>query len=72
MVTFILTVMAFVIILAILFTTGVLSIDVFVNVMSTVAIFIPILYLIYIIQSCKTSREKARYVANLIPLFVCN
>lgn len=72
MTSFVLIVALVVAVLAVLFITGTLPIGIFVNVMSTVAIFIPILYLVYIIRSRKTTREEAGHVMNLIPLFVCN
>lgn len=72
MVKFIVAVIVVVVVLAALFMTGTLSISVFANFMSTAAIFIPVIYLIYIIKSQKTTKEEAKHVLNLIPLFVCN
>lgn len=57
---------------AVLFISGTLTIGVFSNVISTAAIFIPIVYFVIIITSPKTQKEEKTRVANLIPAFICN
>ena len=57
---------------AVLFISGILTIGVFSNVISTAAIFIPIIYFVIIITSPKTQKEEKTRVANLIPAFICN
>lgn len=57
---------------AVLFISGILTIGVFSNVISTAAIFIPIVYFVIIITSPKTQKEEKTRVANLIPAFICN
>lgn len=59
-------------IIGVLFATGVLSVKTFSNYVSTAAIFIPVVYFIYIFKSKKTSRAEARRLLGLIPLFLCN
>lgn len=59
-------------ILAVLFITEILTIKLFANFMSTATIFIPVVYLIYIIKSSKTTESESRHVLNLVPLYICN
>lgn len=70
MVKFVVAVVAAVVVMAVLFTTGILTINVFANFMSTAAIFIPVIYLIYIIKSPKTEKEESKHVLYLIPMYV--
>ncbi|AEB06225.1 amino acid/peptide transporter [Coriobacterium glomerans PW2] len=72
MVGIVVALVAAVAILALLFMGGSLSIKQFANTMSTAAIFIPIIYLIYIVNSRKTTRGEARRVLALLPLYACN
>lgn len=72
MTKFVIILVAAIAVLAVLFTTGILTISAFANFMSTATIFIPVVYLAYIIKSHKTTREEAGHVLNLIPLYVCN
>ncbi|HBA64520.1 MAG TPA: MFS transporter [Lachnospiraceae bacterium] len=72
MTKFIGAVIVVIVVLAALFMTGTLSVNKFANFMSTAAIFIPIIYLVYIIKSKKTTKEEAKHVMYLIPLFICN
>lgn len=65
-------VVVFVAAMAGLFAGSVITIKQFASTMSTAAIFIPIVYLAYIIKSKKTSPEESRRVMALIPLYVCN
>lgn len=65
-------VVIFVAVMAGLFLTATITIKQFASTMSTAAIFIPIVYLIYIIKSSKTKPEEAKHVIALIPLYVCN
>lgn len=65
-------VVAAIAVLAVLFATGVLTISVFSNTVSTIAIFIPIAYFILIVASPKTTKEEKHRVLFLIPAFVCN
>ena len=62
----------FVAALVALFTTGTITIKQFANTMSTAAIFIPLVYLGYIIKSKKTSKDEASRVVALLPLYACN
>lgn len=65
-------VVVFVAILAGLFMNSIITIRQFANAMSTAAIFIPIIYLIYIIKSKKTTPEESKRVQALVPLYICN
>ena len=51
---------------------GLVSIGSFATAVSTCAIFIPIIYLAYIMMSRKTTRPEARRLSAIIPLYVCN
>ena len=55
-----------------LLATGTVTISQFASTMSTAAIFIPVVYLVYIIKSKKTTREEASRIIGLIPMYVCN
>lgn len=72
MMKFAIIVVAAVVVMAVLFTTGILTINVFANFMSTAAIFIPVIYLVYIIKSPKTEKEESKHVLYLIPMYICN
>ncbi|WP_438759500.1 peptide MFS transporter [Enterococcus sp. AZ194] len=58
--------------LILLFVTGVLTPKSFSNIISTISIFIPLVYLVIIITSKKTSPEEAVKVRYFIFIFVCN
>ncbi|AEB06226.1 amino acid/peptide transporter [Coriobacterium glomerans PW2] len=53
------------------FISGTVTISVFANAVSTVAIFVPLFYLAYIIKSKKNTREESRHVMSIVPLFLC-
>ena len=55
-----------------LLATGTVTISQFASAMSTAAIFIPVVYLVYIIRSKKTTREEVSRIIGLIPMYVCN
>ena len=57
---------------AYLFMTGTLTVNAFANGVSTAAIFIPLVYLAYIVGSKKTTKAEKRHVLWLLPLFLCN
>ena len=59
-------------VVAVLFIAGVITINSFSNAVSTAAIFIPIVYLAYIIKSRKTTPAESGHVIAILPLFVCN
>lgn len=65
-------VIVFVAALAYLFLNAIITIKQFANTMSTAAIFIPLVYLAYIIKSSKTRPEEAKKVIALLPLYACN
>lgn len=52
--------------------SGVLSVTDLANYVSTIAIFVPIAYIVYIYRSHKTSNEERRRVLAWVPLFVSN
>ena len=60
------------VVLATLFATGTLSISVFSNVISTVSIIIPIVYLVVIYKSKKTEPHEKKKILCLVPPFICN
>ena len=60
------------VVLATLFATGTLSISVFSNVISTVSIIIPIVYLVVIYKSKKTEPYEKKKILCLVPPFICN
>ena len=72
MMKFAIIVVAAVVVMAVLFTTGILTMNVFANFMSTAGIFIPVIYLVYIIKSPKTEKEESKHVLYLIPMYICN
>lgn len=57
-------------ILVALVATGVVSANSFMNMVSTVCIFVPIVYFIIIITSKKVTGEEAGRVKSLIPMFI--
>lgn len=65
-------VVAAVAVVATLFIMKVITISAFSNAVSTAAIFIPLVYLAYIIKSRKTSRAESHHVIAILPLFACN
>lgn len=67
-----LTIIVVIAVLSVLFTKGILSIKTFSNVVSTLAIFIPVIYFIYIYSSSKTKAEEKGKVLSIIPAFICN
>ena len=69
---FVLIIVVTVAILAILFTTGILTINKFANTMSIVTIIVALGYLVYIIISKKTTKEESRHVLSLVPIYICN
>ncbi|KAB8289051.1 amino acid transporter [Bifidobacterium ramosum] len=58
--------------MGVLLGTKLVTIGSFTTVVSTCAIFIPIVYLAYIMMSKKTTRPEAKRLSAIIPLFVCN
>ena len=58
--------------LAYLFMSGTLTVNAFANFMSTAAIFIPIVYIAYIVASKKSNPDEKKHVLWLIPLFITN
>ena len=65
-------VVVFVAVFAFLFLSATITVKQFSSTLSTAAIFIPLVYLVYIIKSKKTKPEEAKHVIALIPLYVCN
>ncbi|WEV64008.1 oligopeptide:H+ symporter [Bifidobacterium sp. ESL0732] len=59
-------------IMAALFITKTVTISGFSNAVSTVAIFIPIVYFIYIVRSHKVTKDESRHVMYILPLALCN
>lgn len=59
-------------ILATLFISGWLKIPTFANVVSTASIIIPVVYLVYIYRSHKTTVNEKKKVLALVPAFFCN
>ena len=57
--------------LAFLFLNRIVTISQFANTLSTAAIFIPIVYLVYIIKSKKTTHAEGLRVKALVPLYAC-
>lgn len=55
-----------------LFYTGIFTPTSFANTVSTIAIFIPVLYLIYIGRSKKTTKEDRTKLKMFFVLFLCN
>lgn len=70
--TIVACVVVFVAVIAFLFLNAVITVKQFASTMSTAAIFIPIVYLVFIMKSKKTSAEESKRVAALVPLYVCN
>lgn len=58
--------------IGILLGAKIVSIGSFATTISTCAIFIPIVYLAYILMSKKTTRPEAKRLSAIIPLYVCN
>ena len=59
-------------VLAVSFATGKLKISSFANVVSTISIFIPLAYLVFIYSSKKTEKHEKKKVLCLLPPFICN
>ena len=59
-------------VLAYLFISGTLTVNAFANFMSTASIFIPIIYIAYIVASKKSNPDEKKHVLWLIPLFITN
>lgn len=72
LIKFVLIIIAVVGILVTLFTTGILTINKFANIMSIVTIIIALGYLVFIIVSKKTTKEESRHVLSLVPIYICN
>lgn len=60
------------ILIVIMFVTGIFTPTSFSNTVSTIAIFIPIVYLIIIAKSKKTTAEDAKKIRVFFSLFLCN
>ena len=56
--------------LVLLFTQGILTVKSFSNMVSTVSLFIPFGYLVYILTSPKTLPEEKKHIFYLIPMFI--
>ncbi len=73
--TFVCALIAIVVVLvacgAYAFSSGLVTISSFANAVSTVAIFVPIVYIVYIIKSKKCTPAESRAVLYLVPLFIC-
>lgn len=69
---FIGTLIAVGVILTVLFTSGILTITKFSNIMSTVIIIIALSYLTYIVVSKKTTKKESGHVLSLVPIYICN
>ena len=59
-------------VLAVSFATGKLKISSFAKVVSTISIFIPLAYLVFIYSSKKTEKHEKKKVLCLLPPFICN
>lgn len=59
-------------VVVLLFVTGIVTPTSFSNIISTISIFIPLVYLAVIIMSKKTSKLEATKVRAFIWIFVCN
>ena len=59
-------------VLAVSFATGKMKISSFANVVSTISIFIPLAYLVFIYSSKKTEKHEKKKVLCLLPPFICN
>lgn len=70
--TVVIGVVAVLAIIGALLATGTLTISQFASTMSTAAIFIPVIYLAYIIFSKKTTLEERGRILGLVPMYVCN
>ena len=57
-------------ILTYLFSNRIITIKQFANTVSSVAVFLPAIYLIYVISSPKTKPEEKRRVLFIIPIFI--
>ena len=57
-------------ILAYLFSNRIITIKQFANTVSSVAVFLPAIYLVYVISSPKTKPEEKRRVLFIIPIFI--
>lgn len=65
-------IVAVVVVLSVLFSTGALAVSTFANSVSTVALVVPIAYFAYVVKSKKTKPEEAKHLMGLVPLFLCN
>lgn len=64
--------LVFVLVVVVLFVTGIVTPTAFCNVVSVVSIFIPIIYIVYIYNSKKTSKEEAVRIIPFIFIFAAN
>ena len=62
--------LVFVGIFAYLFLNAIITVSQFASALSTVAIFLPLVYLFYIVKSKKTTKAEAVRVKALVPLFL--
>lgn len=60
------------VVVAIIFKVGVFTPTSFANTVSTIAIFIPIIYLIFIAKSDKTTAQDGKKLKMFFALFLCN
>ena len=56
--------------LYLLFSRHIITITTFANTVSTVAIFLPVVYFIYVITSPKTRPEEKQHILFLLPMFI--
>ena len=56
--------------LYLLFSSGILTITRFANSVSSVALFLPVVYFIYVITSPKTKPDEKRHILFLLPMFI--
>lgn len=65
-----LTLAGLVLLVLVLQLTGLLSIDLIINIFTIIAIVIPLYYFVVILKSSKTSKEERSHVIAYIPLFI--
>ena len=56
--------------LYLLFSRHIITITTFANTVSTIAIFLPVVYFIYVITSPKTRPEEKQHILFLLPMFI--
>ena len=56
--------------LYLLFSSGILTITRFANSVSSVALFLPVVYFIYVITSPKTKPDEKQHILFLLPMFI--